>query len=388
MKYKCHFDKCNKEYVKKQSLKIHLDKVHYYKEKKELKEYICDKCFSYFNSRQSLHYHIHKSKCSFLTSINDFEEEGNKQENETNIIKNISKEEKIIDNLENIKKMDYIVNDNVDEKIKAFPLNTESKGGQNIMINKNSDYDSGIETKNKLDCLEENSKIIKDIEIEFKDKINENLYNSLINQLNKITENLKNLKNNDNTTTINITNNNTINNNTINNNTINNIINNNINNNFIILIEPTSENVEELLTENEIINILKNKDNCLEKLISKIHFNKKIPQCCNFYVKDIIRNNVYKYSDTHKKFIFDKLNNFIKEISDHHIEDLDSLSEDYYKTKKKIGKKRHKNIQNVVNEYKKKSEFYKKKINNIKTLVRQNINFPKQLKEINPEVFE
>jgi hypothetical protein len=85
--------------------------------------------------------------------------------------------------------------------------------------------------------------------------------------------------------------------------TINNTNNGTINNgpvNNINIIALGKENLEEIFTENEKINILNKKHNALNYIIEYVHFNEKFPQFQNIIVTNNRENTAYIY-DQHKK---------------------------------------------------------------------------------------
>jgi hypothetical protein len=318
--FQCFFTECKKNYCSRQALEYHLKKIHLFKKpEKEEKKYICETCKRNFNSRQSLRYH----NLHVICELNNLDTES-------------------LDT-------DSINTDSLDsESLDTDSINTDSLDSESL------DLDSCI--KNEITNID--SSVVKKEVIEEENNISKiEKLNDKIEELFKIINNLKN-----------------------NNETI--VINNNTINNYLVIVEPGLEDPYGLLTKKEKIDVLKHK-NCLEYLIKKIHFNKNIPNCCNFYTPSLYKNKVKKYSSKHKKFIYDNLNNFIEEISHIRINEIDDFCDIY---KNKINLFNQTNVKQIVNSFRNNQKFKEKKINKIKKFARKHKDFIKNIKNIDPSI--
>ena len=87
-------------------------------------------------------------------------------------------------------------------------------------------------------------------------------------------------------------------------NTTNNTNSNNVTtNNTINLISIGHENLPELLSKKEKLNVLDHRYNSLNYLIKYIHFNNKYPQFRNIKITNTQNTIGYKYDSKEKKFI-------------------------------------------------------------------------------------
>ena len=123
------------------------------------------------------------------------------------------------------------------------------------------------------------------------------------------------LNNNNQITT---TNNNQI---TTNNNSNNN--NNTVNNNTINIIKFGGENLSEILTEAEMMKIIKYINLSVNESIKMVHFNNKRPQYKNIKIKNLKDNHLEIHNG--KKFITDKKYNNLYELIDNHIYNIQTF---------------------------------------------------------------
>jgi hypothetical protein len=102
-------------------------------------------------------------------------------------------------------------------------------------------------------------------------------------------------------------------NNTINNGTLNNTTNNtNITNNITVVLG--SENLDEVLTKNEILSVLKKQYGCIEELVSLVHASSKYNQFKNVYISSLKDKFAYKYDKAKSKFIATNKADLLDEI--------------------------------------------------------------------------
>lgn len=121
-----------------------------------------------------------------------------------------------------------------------------------------------------------------------------------------------------------ISENNNTNNGTINNNTNNGTI----NNNTINIIALGHEELSDVLTKKEKLTILKNKYNCLPYFIKYIHFNNKFPQFYNIKLTNMQNNIAYKFDYTQNQFVAIDKNEFLNELMDARMYDIEAFYEE------------------------------------------------------------
>jgi hypothetical protein len=169
----------------------------------------------------------------------------------------------------------------------------------------------------------------------------------------------------------------------INNGTTNNTTNTNngiINNNIINIIKFGDENLENILSEKEMINILKQKKLSLEESIKIVHFNDNRPEYKNIYITNLKNEFAYKFNG--EKFISVYKDELITELIDNHFNYIEDTIDNY---KNKISEKDFKVLQQFIDmmnddetkfthhELNKTYQNYKKyKIDSIKLLVFNN----------------
>jgi hypothetical protein len=96
---------------------------------------------------------------------------------------------------------------------------------------------------------------------------------------------------------------------------------NNINNN--ITVSLGNENIIDVLTIQEQLNILKQKNEALEGIITMVHFNKKYPQFQNIAIDD---DNGYIYDETQKTFVKVSKDDLMNDIIENRINDIYDLN--------------------------------------------------------------
>jgi hypothetical protein len=116
-------------------------------------------------------------------------------------------------------------------------------------------------------------------------------------------------------------------NNNNNNNTINNIINNN--NNYIIGIG--NENLDEVFSRKEKLDILRRGYSCLDYLIEYVHFNENYPQFKNILITNLQNNLAYKYDEDKKIFITISKERLLEDIISERMYDINTFYEELKK---------------------------------------------------------
>ena len=159
-------------------------------------------------------------------------------------------------------------------------------------------------------------------------------------------------------------------------------------NNININIFPHLEETLDCLSEEEKIKILKKCYNAVPELIKKVNFNKKIPQNHNVYLTGKQSKDGHIFDG--KKWIAKETNNIINDMIDKNVDDIDSLLWVY---KEKILKNVAEKIEDMIekleydsdhdNPDKNKKKFKKKIKDEIRLILYNNQDLPKQTKEIN-----
>ena len=168
------------------------------------------------------------------------------------------------------------------------------------------------------------------------------------------------------------------------NNETNNINNGTINN--INIIPLGKENLSELLTDKEKINILSTYGNCITELVKLVHVSDKdkYKPYKNIYITNLQNNIAYKYDDKKKKFIAITKNELLETIINNRIGDIEEFYNDY---KDKITPFTAKQIDSFLKKIDEK-EYKDVKKDDIKLAIyngREEI--INQIKENNPECF-
>lgn len=173
-----------------------------------------------------------------------------------------------------------------------------------------------LKSCNKNDRLQKENDIIKKENLEIK------------NELNKIKDLLKLCKIHPKTLQ-------KINNQLINQTTNNGMINNGtINNNTVNIVKFGTENLNEILSQSEMMKILNRKMCSLEESIKMIHFNDDRPEFKNIYITNLKDQYAYIYNGN--KFIAVLKSDILEELVDNHIDNIEYSAEEY---KEKLQKK-------------------------------------------------
>ena len=99
-----------------------------------------------------------------------------------------------------------------------------------------------------------------------------------------------------------------------------------INNTFIIALGH--ENLPEIFSKKEKINVLKNRFNSLPFLVEYTHFNSKYPQFKNILITNTQNNLAYKYDNKKKQFLAVNKNELLEDIVDERMCDINSFYEE------------------------------------------------------------
>ena len=164
----------------------------------------------------------------------------------------------------------------------------------------------------------------------------------------------------------NIFNNNKINNNS--NNTIN--TNNNNNNNTINIVKFGTEKLQEIFTDKQMFNLIKNGGSCINESIKYIHFNDKKPEYKNIFITNL--KDKYAYVFDGDTFIIKEKNEVLDELLDNHAYNIKEFVE---KNRDDLADHTKRSMDRLLNFIYDKNDndqyvnFDKYKLNNIKLLV-------------------
>ncbi len=117
-------------------------------------------------------------------------------------------------------------------------------------------------------------------------------------------------------------------NNTINENNITNNNNNITNNNTFNVIALGHENLTEVFSKKEKMNILKYKYGSLPQLVEYAHFNDKYPQFKNILITNTQNTIGYKYNEKKKQYVATKKDDLLEDIVDARMCDINSFYEE------------------------------------------------------------
>ncbi len=179
----------------------------------------------------------------------------------------------------------------------------------------------------------------------------------------------------------------TTNNNTVNETTNNNTVNNNITYNIIAL---GHENLTEVFSKKEKMNILKYKYGSLSQLVEYAHFNDKYPQFKNILITNTQNSIAYKHNPKNNQFVAVKKDDLLEDIVDARICDINSFYEELEgeldeKTKEIIDKLKEQIENDSAYRDLKKNDIKLIIYNNRKKVFKNNSKLKKQ-KEINKEL--
>ena len=168
------------------------------------------------------------------------------------------------------------------------------------------------------------------------------------------------------------------------NNQLNNTNNGTINN--ITIIPLGKENLSELLTEKEKLNVLSTYGNCVTELVKLVHVSDKdkYKPYKNIYITNLQNNIAYKYDDKKKKFIAVTKSELLETIINNRIGDIEEFYHDY---KDKITPFTSKQIDSFLKKIDNEKEYKDVKKDDIKLAIyngREEI--INQIKENNPEL--
>jgi len=116
---------------------------------------------------------------------------------------------------------------------------------------------------------------------------------------------------------------NKINNQLVNNGTIN-------NNHTINIVQLGHENLSEILSNNQKMNILNRQAMSINDLVELIHASNQYTQFKNVYITNLQSSFGYKYNEESKKFIAVNKNDLINEILDSRMYDIEKFYEEIY----------------------------------------------------------
>ncbi len=117
-------------------------------------------------------------------------------------------------------------------------------------------------------------------------------------------------------------------NNTINENNITNNNNNITNNNTFNVIALGHENLTEVFSKKEKMNILKYKYGSLPQLVEYAHFKDKFPQFKNILITNTQNTIGYKYNEKKKQYVATKKDDLLEDIVDARMCDINSFYEE------------------------------------------------------------
>jgi hypothetical protein len=113
------------------------------------------------------------------------------------------------------------------------------------------------------------------------------------------------------------------------------------NNNFIISLG--NENLSDVISKNDQIKILKQKNDSLLEIIKLVHFGSKYPQFHNIAIKE---GKAYQYNDTENKFLEISKENMLYELIENRVNDIYDFNEE---NKLSISKKIYSFIKSYTN---------------------------------------
>ena len=138
----------------------------------------------------------------------------------------------------------------------------------------------------------------------------------------------------------------------------------------INIIGFNKENLLELFSDKEKLNILKKKYDSLNYFIEYAHFNNKYPQLKNIKITNMKDNIAYKYDDSKNKFIATTKDDLINDLVISRMTDIDEFQTEIYD---KLNDKEQKIIKNMLDEFYNDEDMYKeKKKEDIKFIIYNN----------------
>jgi hypothetical protein len=137
---------------------------------------------------------------------------------------------------------------------------------------------------------------------------------------------------------------------------------NNSHNTNNITISLGNENLTDVLTLQEQVNILKQKNEALEEMIKHVHFNKKYPQFHNIAMDE---NNGYIYDVDSEKFIQVPKEELMIDLIENRMNDICEFNDD---NKLRLSKKNYEHIKSYVNMFNI-NHYVNKKMQNIEPII-------------------
>jgi hypothetical protein len=123
------------------------------------------------------------------------------------------------------------------------------------------------------------------------------------------------------------------------------------NHNNIKIVPLGHENLSDILTAKEQINILNKRCQALEEIIKYVHFNDKYPQFQNMMITDLNRNHAYKYDNDSNGYIMVKKADLISDLIENRVDDIDEFYNNNYSKLSKTSQKVLKDyIETIVND--------------------------------------
>ena len=129
-----------------------------------------------------------------------------------------------------------------------------------------------------------------------------------------------------------------------------------------ITISLGNENLSDVLSLQEQVNILKQKNEALEEMIKHVHFNKKYPQFHNIAMDE---NTGYIYDASSGKFIQVPKEELMIDLIENRMNDICEFNDD---NKIGLSKKNHQHIKNYINMFNI-DNYVNKKMENIEPII-------------------
>ena len=154
----------------------------------------------------------------------------------------------------------------------------------------------------------------------------------------------------------------------LNNTMINNNNNNNTINNYNI-VQLGRENLSEIFSKKEKLDVLRHGYTCLPFLVEYTHFNNKFPQFKNILITNTQNSIAYKYNSEHKRFDAITKDELLEDIVSERIDDINNFNEEY---KQYLSDKEKQIIDNVIEKILSEGEFEEEQKNKIKFIIYNN----------------
>ena len=271
-------------------------------EKKEiLKEYRCNICIKNYASHSSLCNHnkkFHKKKVQ--PNVLKVQHDVPKVQLNISNNNNTDTNKKII-KCEYCNKVFNARSTKSEHKKRSCKLNPNIDKNTDLIELKNKNTEL-IELKNKnIELEKKNNEISKSL-IEIKDLLfNSKVHHKTLQKINK----------------------------QLNNNTTNNITNNNVTiNNTINLVGLGYENLSDVLSKKEKLNILKNMYGSLSKIVKYVHFNDKYPQFKTMLITNMQNNIAYKYDEDENRFLIIPKDELLDNLVSIRLDDIIAFNEE------------------------------------------------------------